>query len=105
MAKDYAKSFYNSSTWRRTAAAYKASKYGVCERCGRPHGRIVHHKVHITPENINDVDVVLNWDNLELLCIDCHNREHFEKNLSTREGLKFDELGYLIKATVQERLM
>lgn len=98
MAKDFAKGFYDSPAWRKTARAYKASKFGVCERCGRPYGRIVHHRVHITRENINNADVALNWDNLELLCIDCHNREHMGKYASAREGLEFNEFGYLIKS-------
>lgn len=38
--------------------------------------KIVHHKTHITPENINDVSITFSWDNLEALCMDCHNNEH-----------------------------
>ena len=83
MAKDYAESFYKSDAWERTRAAYAASKFGICERCGRP-GKIVHHKVYITPANINDPAVTLSWDNLELLCQDCHNREHQAKDKHQR---------------------
>ena len=36
----------------------------------------MHHKVHLTPDNINDPDVSLNADNLMLLCRDCHAMEH-----------------------------
>ena len=39
-------------------------------------GEIVHHKVHITPVNINDESVTLNFDNLELVCRDCHAELH-----------------------------
>ena len=33
-------------------------------------------KSYLTPENILDPSVTLNFDNLEFLCHDCHNREH-----------------------------
>lgn len=39
-------------------------------------GDQVHHKKHLTPKNINDPEITLNWDNLELLCLDCHRKEH-----------------------------
>ena len=42
-------------------------------------GDIVHHKGYINMSNIYDTDTTLAFENLELLCIDCHNKEHFEK--------------------------
>lgn len=47
---------------------------------------MVHHKVYIDAKNIWNTDVTLSFDNLELLCIDCHNKEHFERNDFTDEG-------------------
>ena len=35
----------------------------------------MHHKIYLTPQNINDPAVTLAEDNLELLCQDCHNKE------------------------------
>jgi 5-methylcytosine-specific restriction endonuclease McrA len=75
-----AESFYKSRTWAKCRTAYAKSVGGLCERCKargmyNP-GRIVHHKVYIGPENINDPSVTLNWDNLELLCRSCHELEH-----------------------------
>lgn len=87
--------FYNSRAWKKTQAAFMASKHGICERCGDP-ARIVHHKEYITPENINDPAVTLSWDNLEALCQDCHNKEHFVAD-ATAPGLMFDSSGNLIK--------
>lgn len=78
MAKDYARKFYSSAAWIKTQAAYMASQNYLCERCGDM-ACIVHHKKHITPQNIDDVNITLNWDNLEALCQDCHNKEHFAK--------------------------
>jgi 5-methylcytosine-specific restriction endonuclease McrA len=55
----------------------------LCERCLRNGivraGRIVHHKIHLDADNIGDPNVTLNWDNLELVCMDCHAAEHGSK--------------------------
>lgn len=69
--------------WRRLRNAYMQSQHYLCERC-KKNGKIVtadivHHKEYITSENINDESITLNWDNLESLCIECHNKEHFLK--------------------------
>ena len=78
--RDFAKPFYSSTAWENTRRSYIKSVGGLCERCLAKGiyraGVIVHHKVHLSPENINDPDVTLNWNNLELLCRDCHGAEH-----------------------------
>lgn len=94
MAREFALAFYKSKAWQQCRDAYFVSKYGLCERCGRP-GLIVHHKIKLTPCNINNPEITLNWDNLQLLCLDCHNREH--GGASTAESLAFDENGNLIQ--------
>ena len=76
--------FYVSWAWRKCRAGFVAYKGGLCERClqrgiinaGQP-GRPLeaHHKIPLTAQNVNDPDVALNWDNLELLCKDCHDEE------------------------------
>lgn len=86
--------FYTSKEWVACREAYAASVFYLCERCKRP-GYIVHHKTHITDENVSDPNITLNWDNLEFLCIECHNREHFSQEI-TRNDVKFDEKGQLI---------
>lgn len=95
MAKDYAKGFYNSQAWRDTQAAYMSSKYYLCERCGNA-AYIVHHRKYITPSNINDPSITLNWDNLEALCLECHNAEHGSGSVCA-EGLRFDSNGNIVK--------
>ena len=98
MAKLYAKKFYASKSWRNTRNAYFQSKHGLCEECGEAEKRmIVHHKNHITPQNINDVNITLNWDNLQLLCLTCHNKTHFEKYSPVKDGFGFDEYGNFIE--------
>lgn len=53
----------------------------------------MHHVEEITPENINDPDITLSFDNLRYECKMCHDREegHFVKG--TRSELQFDEDG------------
>ena len=73
-------------------------RLAVCERCGRskPSAElIVHHKIPLTPDNINDTSVTLNWDNLMLVCRSCHAALH--SNESTAQGLFFDEKGNILK--------
>lgn len=67
MAKDFAKSFYHSKAWQDCRDAYFVSQHGICERCGGA-GKIVHHKVELTSQNINNPEITLGWDNLELTC-------------------------------------
>lgn len=96
MAKDYAKSFYNSTEWKKARKSYIELKFGICERCGEPNSKLVHHKKYINEQNINNPEITLDFNNFELLCDDCHNREHKEKYSSTDWGLEFDENGFVI---------
>lgn len=77
--KEYAREFYNSKPWRECRKNYAKSVGRLCERCLKrgivKAGKIVHHKIWLTPENINDPSITLNFENLELLCQDCHNKE------------------------------
>ena len=90
----WARQFYRSKAWLRCREAYYASQFGLCERCSGP-GLIVHHKVKLMPQNISDISVTLERDNLQLLCLECHNREH--GGASTVEGLEFDAVGDIIQ--------
>ena len=95
MAKEWAKEFYASAIWHKQRAAYIRYRFGLCERCGMP-GKIVHHRRELTPANIGDERVALGFDNLELLCQDCHNAQH-HANDAAGEGLAFDGNGDLIR--------
>ncbi len=96
--KQYAEKFYRSKAWRETRKAYAASQNGLCERCKQA-GDIVHHKKYITPSNINDPLITLDWANLELLCQDCHNKEHLRQQ-NTR--YKIDANGNILPPGVQK---
>lgn len=95
MAKEWAAWFYNSKAWEDCRLAFMRSKFFICERCGGA-ATIAHHKTYLTPANINNPDITLNWENLEALCQDCHNKEHQSKYSATREDVMFDEQGNLI---------
>lgn len=97
--REFARSFYLSKAWRNTREYIFARDMGLCVRCGKP-GEIVHHKIHLTPENINNPDIALSADNLELLCRDCHALEHIAE-LPTAAELKFDEQGNLVEREAQ----
>ncbi|MDC2866525.1 HNH endonuclease signature motif containing protein [Bacillus sp. BP-3] len=98
MAKEYAKSFYNSKEWRKCRASYISSTLdGMCEHCKEQPGYIVDHIVEITPDNINDPDITLNHSNLQFLCLQCHNIKTFRKYKPLREDVMFDENGQLIR--------
>lgn len=98
MAKDYAKGFYSSRAWKQTQAAYMESRHYVCERCGGM-ARIVHHICYITPGNIQNPEITLNWDNLEALCMECHNQEH----MGSRSRAVFDADGNMIALRADRR--
>lgn len=80
MAREFAKWFYDSPAWRKCRASYISKRQGIdggmCERCGERPGYIVHHKIAITPANINDPDVSLSFRNFEYVCQECHNKAH-----------------------------
>lgn len=94
--KDYAARLYKSLAWQQTREAYAKSVGGLCEICLSKGlynaGEIVHHKVHITPENINDPNITLNWENLELVCRECHASLHDRR----KRRYSLDDMGRVI---------
>lgn len=92
MAQEFAKVFYRSKAWQRCRSEYAKSVGHLCERCltkgiYKP-GEIVHHKIEITPDTINNPAVTLSWDNLELVCRDCHAKLH-----GSVKRYRVDEMG------------
>ena len=75
------RSFYNSDAWHNCKNTYLKKVNGLCERC-LANGlivpaKIVHHKIYLSEENYGDPKVMLGFENLEALCLECHNKEHF----------------------------
>ncbi|MBO5208494.1 MAG: hypothetical protein J6B68_04025 [Lachnospiraceae bacterium] len=78
MAKEWAKSFYNSKAWQRCRASYIAERVridgGVCEECQQEQGYIVHHRIILTAETISNPEIALNHKYMEYVCKACHDK-------------------------------
>lgn len=102
--KKWAEHFYLSPAWRACRDAYVSQVGGLCERClargAYVPGVIVHHKVHLTPANIDDPAVTLSFENLELVCRECHADEHQR----VKRRYVVDERGRVIAPPVDEKI-
>ena len=76
---------YNSSAFRTLRANLmieRVDEEGVlrCEHCGEPiinsYDCIAHHKIAVSFENLNDVQITLNPENIALVHARCHNQIH-----------------------------
>lgn len=85
--------FYTTRTWRRCRAEFIKSRGRMCEECwkrgvietgskGRP--LEVHHIIPLTDENMNDPAITMGWDNLQLLCKDCHDAKKNQSEKTRR---------------------
>ena len=76
--------FYNSGAWRTLSAKYTQDRGYKCESCGKI-ATEVHHKIPIQTEQ--GWTLRLDYNNLELLCVDCHNERHkrFKKRKERRK--------------------
>ena len=86
--KPYAEKFYKSKSWQKVRNAYMRSQRSLCEIC-LANGiikpcEIVHHKIELTPENIDNPEITLNYNNLELLCRQCHAEAHDKRKKCRR---------------------
>ncbi len=94
--KEFAEKFYSSQQWKDCRKAYAASVGNLCERCLKDGiitpGEAVHHKIRLTPANINDPSVTLNFQNLEVLCREHHAQEHN----GTIRRFKVDDMGRVV---------
>lgn len=86
--KTMQREFYRRKVWRACRDSYMIQVGGLCERCKAKGiltpAAIVHHKIYLSPENYKDESIALNFDNLEALCQNCHNAEHFKKETAKR---------------------
>lgn len=93
--KQYALPFYSSKAWQRCRENYAKSKGRLCEIClakGKiVPSEIVHHKIPISVNNVDDPNITLNWDNLQCVCRECHAALH-----KSEKRYKIDELGRVI---------
>lgn len=89
---------YACAKWKKTRRLKLEKVNYFCERCIKKNiyntAIIVHHKKHVNESNYMYDDIFYNLDNLEALCIACHNEEHFKENI---EEYAFDEEGNVVK--------
>lgn len=97
MRKHFAKKFYNSKAWIKCRESYIASVFGMCEHCGGA-GYIVDHIKKLTPNNLNNPYITLNHNNLQYLCLPCHNTKTHRKHHATRDDVMFDSEGNLVQS-------
>ena len=79
MSRSTNSTFYQSKAWKQVRKNVWLKQSCLCNRCSKP--------VYVS--GITEY-------NLEGLCIDCHNKEHFSTNI-LKNGLMFDEDGNLIQ--------
>lgn len=111
MAKEFARKFYSSKAWQSCRNEYAKRRHYLCEECLRQGiykpGVIVHHKIEIDPITIEKPEIALNFDNLELLCRDCHAKAHdlhggrWAKVNEKKRQAKADAQRYVIGANGQ----
>lgn len=72
----------------------------MCERCyeqGRMvPAKVVHHRIILSPSNINNPEVTLNFKNLQRVCQDCHAKVHSGWE---EPRVSFDENGNVVRRT------
>lgn len=109
VAQDFARSFYKSPAWIKNRKSYLMRVIdtplgpcppGMCERCferGKlSPAKVVHHKTHLSPQNIGDPSVTLSFDNMQRLCQDCHAEVHSDTEPSR---ITFNEDGTIAGPT------
>lgn len=112
MSYGYRSQFYHSKVWNQVRKNIWLKQNLLCNRCGLPvyvdgisdyipkenrRTGIVHHKIYLDNINVYDDTIALDEDNLEGICIDCHNKEHFKTN-GIRNDYLFDDDGNIKKA-------
>ena len=81
MAQLWAVSFYNSKAWKDLRQQLIIEAGYKCSKCGKsyllePWQLVGHHKMELTPENVDNVSIALNKDNIEVICKRCHDMVH-----------------------------
>ncbi|MBQ0113290.1 MAG: HNH endonuclease [Bacteroidales bacterium] len=107
MAQKFSKAFYNSKEWENVREYCLMRDKYLCVNCGAP-AEEVHHKIHLTPQNIGDKSISLNPNNLASLCRACHFEQHRgehanglkAKQREEKSQYTFDENGYLVRKNI-----
>ena len=104
------KQFYNSKLWKDVKQSIWLKQNLLCGICNKPvyvdglsewlpkdkrRTGIVHHKVWLDNQNINDDNITINEDNLIGVCKECHENIH-HANMACRKDIMFDDEGNVI---------
>lgn len=80
---DKVHNFYVSKPWRDLSYNLKIAAGGKCNRCDFQvinkedfKYLIGHHKIELDENNVDDPNVSLNPEKIEIICHQCHNKEH-----------------------------
>ena len=99
--------FYNSKLWNDVRKNIWIKQNLLCAICGKPvyvdgisdylpkekrRIGIVHHKIWLDNNNINDDNITINEENLIGVCKECHENIH-HANKSCRNDMMFDDEG------------
>lgn len=91
--KSISSKFYKSPAWRACREGY-LRQHPFCEECLKrgeyTPATHVHHKTWLNEDNVKDPAVALSWDNLEAVCIECHNKIHFAGKSNRRYTVRAD---------------
>lgn len=105
------KDFYNSKLWKKVKKSVWIKQNLLCAECHKPvyvdglsewlpkekrRTGIVHHKIWLDNQNINDDNITINEENLVGVCKECHEKIH-HADMSCRNDVMFDDEGNLIK--------
>ncbi|WP_429940458.1 HNH endonuclease [Enterococcus sp. DIV0240a] len=78
--RDEIDKLYKTNKWRKLREVIISRDYGLCQECKRrgitKRGTVVHHVI----EAREDITKFWDKDNLELVCLACHNKEHPERS-------------------------
>ncbi len=77
--RQWQQQFYHRVEWLRLRNQVREDAGMRCAKCRQlVKGKgIVDHIIEITPDNYMDESVTLSADNLEYLCLECHNAKTF----------------------------
>lgn len=93
--RDEIDKLYKTNRWRKLRQVVITRDYGVCQECKRRNlvarGVVVHHII----EAREDISKFWDENNLELVCLACHNKDHPERSggekklITKRKVVKF----------------
>lgn len=91
---DNTKWIYKTKEWQDIVRVVRLRDMGICQRCGYmiTGKSIVDHIEEITDDNVNDMNKVFGLDNLQLLCIECHNTKTAKYQRGVEEIVQRGEL-------------